>query len=68
MMEKIAAWINTQIIHNQGSDAKFIIAGGPLAGTLAPSFGRVSAGGKSPRFHLPKGPFQAARPGGTFQK
>lgn len=31
-----------------GSEAKFVIAGGPLAGTLAPSCGRVSVGGKSP--------------------
>ncbi|MBW2623742.1 MAG: aldehyde ferredoxin oxidoreductase, partial [Deltaproteobacteria bacterium] len=31
-----------------GPEAKLIIAGGPLAGTLAPSFGRVSVGGKSP--------------------
>lgn len=31
-----------------GPDAKLVLAGGPLAGTLAPSFGRVSAGGKSP--------------------
>jgi len=31
-----------------GSAAKLILAGGPLAGTLAPSFGRASAGGKSP--------------------
>ena len=31
-----------------GPASKLIIAGGPLAGTLAPSFGRASAGGKSP--------------------
>lgn len=31
-----------------GPAAKLILAGGPLAGTLAPSFGRASAGGKSP--------------------
>lgn len=31
-----------------GPDSKFIIAGGPLAGTLAPSCGRISVGGKSP--------------------
>jgi len=29
-------------------EAKLILAGGALAGTLAPSFGRASAGGKSP--------------------
>ncbi|MBW2091572.1 MAG: aldehyde ferredoxin oxidoreductase, partial [Deltaproteobacteria bacterium] len=29
-------------------EAKLIIAGGPLAGTLAPSCGRLSVGGKSP--------------------
>jgi len=31
-----------------GPEAKLIIAGGPLAGTLAPSCGRISVGGKSP--------------------
>ncbi|MBW2141482.1 MAG: aldehyde ferredoxin oxidoreductase, partial [Deltaproteobacteria bacterium] len=31
-----------------GAQARFIIAGGPLAGTLAPSCGRISVGGKSP--------------------
>jgi len=31
-----------------GPAAKLVIAGGPLAGTLAPSFGRASVGGKSP--------------------
>lgn len=31
-----------------GPEAKFIIAAGPLAGTLAPSFGRISIGAKSP--------------------
>ncbi len=31
-----------------GPDAKLVIAGGPLAGTLAPSCGRISVGGKSP--------------------
>ena len=31
-----------------GPAAKLILAGGPLAGTMAPSFGRASAGGKSP--------------------
>jgi aldehyde:ferredoxin oxidoreductase len=31
-----------------GSEAKFIVATGPLAGTLAPSCGRISVGAKSP--------------------
>ena len=31
-----------------GKEAKLVIAGGPLAGTLAPSCGRISVGGKSP--------------------
>ena len=31
-----------------GPEAKLIIAGGPLAGTRAPSCGRVSVGAKSP--------------------
>jgi len=31
-----------------GPEARFIIAGGPVAGTLAPSCGRISVGGKSP--------------------
>ena len=31
-----------------GADAKLVIAAGPIAGTLAPSFGRVSVGAKSP--------------------
>jgi aldehyde:ferredoxin oxidoreductase len=31
-----------------GPDNRFIVAGGPLAGTLAPQLGRVSIGGKSP--------------------
>jgi len=31
-----------------GSDAKLVIAGGPIAGTLAPSCGRISVGAKSP--------------------
>lgn len=31
-----------------GPDNKLIIAGGPLAGTLAPQFGRISVGAKSP--------------------
>lgn len=31
-----------------GPENKFIIATGPLAGTLAPSCGRISVGGKSP--------------------
>jgi len=31
-----------------GPESVFIIAGGPLAGTLAPSCGRISVGGKSP--------------------
>jgi len=31
-----------------GADAKLVIAGGPLAGTLAPSCGRISVGAKSP--------------------
>lgn len=31
-----------------GSEAKLVIAMGPLAGTMAPSFGRISVGAKSP--------------------
>jgi len=31
-----------------GPAAKLVLAAGPMAGTLAPSFGRASAGGKSP--------------------
>jgi len=31
-----------------GPENKLIIAGGPLAGTLAPQLGRISVGGKSP--------------------
>jgi aldehyde:ferredoxin oxidoreductase len=31
-----------------GAKNKLIIAGGPLAGTIAPQLGRVSVGGKSP--------------------
>ena len=31
-----------------GAENKLIIAGGPLAGTIAPQLGRVSVGGKSP--------------------
>jgi len=31
-----------------GPEAKLIIAAGPLSGTLAPSCGRLSVGGKSP--------------------
>jgi aldehyde:ferredoxin oxidoreductase len=31
-----------------GPDNKLIIAGGPLAGTMAPQLGRISVGGKSP--------------------
>ncbi len=31
-----------------GADARLVIANGPLAGTMAPSFGRMSVGGKSP--------------------
>ncbi|MEW6184990.1 MAG: aldehyde ferredoxin oxidoreductase N-terminal domain-containing protein [Thermodesulfobacteriota bacterium] len=31
-----------------GPEAKFVIASGPLAGTLAPSLGRISIGAKSP--------------------
>jgi len=31
-----------------GSQSKLIIAGGALAGTIAPSLGRISVGGKSP--------------------
>jgi len=31
-----------------GPDAKLIFAGGPLAGTMAPSCGRISVGAKSP--------------------
>ena len=31
-----------------GDKNKLIIAGGPLAGTIAPQLGRISIGGKSP--------------------
>ncbi|MDK1021169.1 MAG: aldehyde ferredoxin oxidoreductase N-terminal domain-containing protein [Candidatus Hydrogenedentes bacterium] len=31
-----------------GADARLVFAIGPLAGTMAPSFGRMSVGGKSP--------------------
>lgn len=31
-----------------GADAKLVLAVGPLAGTMAPSFGRMSVGAKSP--------------------
>ncbi|MCH7910136.1 MAG: aldehyde ferredoxin oxidoreductase, partial [Candidatus Hydrogenedentes bacterium] len=31
-----------------GPEAKLVIAIGPLAGTMAPSFGRISVGAKSP--------------------
>jgi aldehyde:ferredoxin oxidoreductase len=31
-----------------GEDAKLILAGGPLAGAMVPSSGRISVGGKSP--------------------
>ncbi|MFW6151246.1 MAG: aldehyde ferredoxin oxidoreductase N-terminal domain-containing protein, partial [Chloroflexota bacterium] len=31
-----------------GADNRLVIAAGPLAGTMAPQFGRVSIGGKSP--------------------
>lgn len=31
-----------------GAENKLIIAGGPLAGTIAPQLGRISVGGKSP--------------------
>ena len=31
-----------------GTDARLVFATGPLAGTNAPSFGRMSIGGKSP--------------------
>jgi len=31
-----------------GPDAKLVLANGPLAGTMAPSFGRMSVGAKSP--------------------
>ena len=31
-----------------GADARLILAIGPLAGTMAPSFGRMSVGAKSP--------------------
>lgn len=34
--------------HPLGPESKLVIAGGPLAGTLAPSCGRISVGGKSP--------------------
>jgi len=48
--------LSAQILTNEvspdtdplGPDNKLIIAGGPLAGTLAPSCGRVSVGAKSP--------------------
>jgi len=31
-----------------GAENKLVIAGGPLAGTIAPQLGRISVGGKSP--------------------
>lgn len=31
-----------------GADARLVLANGPLAGTMAPSFGRMSVGAKSP--------------------
>jgi len=45
-----------------GPEAKFIVAGGPLAGTLAPSCGRISIGAKSPLTHGIK----EANSGGPF--
>ena len=48
-----------------GKEAKLVIAGGPLAGTLAPSCGRISVGGKSP---LTKGIKEANAGGPVAQK
>ena len=46
-------------------EAKLVIAGGPLAGTMAPSCGRISVGGKSP---LTMGIKEANAGGPTAQK
>lgn len=48
-----------------GPEAKLVIAAGPLAGTLAPSCGRLSVGGKSP---LTKGIKEANAGGPAGQK
>jgi aldehyde:ferredoxin oxidoreductase len=48
-----------------GPDAKLIIATGPLAGTMAPSCGRISVGAKSPLTHGIK---EANAGGPTAQK
>jgi aldehyde:ferredoxin oxidoreductase len=48
-----------------GPDNKLIIAGGPLAGTLAPSCGRISVGAKSP---LTRGIKEANAGGPAVQK
>ncbi len=48
-----------------GPDAKLIIATGPLAGTMAPSCGRISVGAKSP---LTNGIKEANAGGPTAQK
>lgn len=48
-----------------GPEAKLVIAGGPLAGTMAPSCGRISVGGKSP---LTMGIKEANAGGPTAQK
>jgi len=48
-----------------GEEAKLVIAGGPLAGTMAPSCGRISVGGKSP---LTMGIKEANAGGPTAQK
>jgi aldehyde:ferredoxin oxidoreductase len=47
------------------AESKLVIAGGPLAGTLAPSCGRISVGGKSP---LTMGIKEANAGGPTAQK
>ncbi|MFW6297888.1 MAG: iron-containing alcohol dehydrogenase [Desulfosalsimonas sp.] len=47
----IAKVINSEVPPESdplGPDNRFVIAAGPLAGTLAPQLGRVSVGGKSP--------------------
>jgi len=48
-----------------GPEAKLVIAGGPFAGTMAPSCGRISVGGKSP---LTMGIKEANAGGPTAQK
>ncbi len=48
-----------------GPEAKLVFAGGPLAGTMAPSCGRISVGGKSP---LTLGIKEANAGGPTAQK